>query len=228
MALFLAVLPALVVCTVWMIRDYISERASFDRDSASTEREGKTAPIEKATASPAPKKRVTPGVKRADIKRALLTARTARQRLYALRGEDSESPAPGQSGEELRRLREALPGNQLLPEKTPKERRYELKKEQDARDLMVLIRNGEATERDLEHMYTLTADRYRDEIEAIEFCEENLREAAAGDDPPLDFCMNINASNAAVRRKVNEDALASLKRAYEHGFSIVREKMDGL
>lgn len=207
------------LCAAYMILSSRHQDTWSEKD-VTVPRNDESPHPDKACLSSAPEKRTAQLHEREKLKRAIVAAQMAKESL------EDESLASEQmddaTSSEMRLLREALPGNWMLPEKNTQERQEQAKWEQDAQDLMVLIQSGEATDRDRKHMYELTAKQYHDEIAAIDFCKDNLAEAESNNSPPLNFCREMSFSNIADRRKRNEDALASLKDAFENDFSNVR------
>ena len=164
---------------------------------------------------------------RAAIKSAVLAAQIAEINHDADREKENNPRGLRQKEEErtreMDRLRAALPGNYLLPEKTQEDLRKETERLEEEADLTWLILEEEATTSELDDYYKLKAKRYQDEIAALDFCEKHLREAAEKEETPLGFCIDINATDTADRRRASEDSLALLQRAYQEGFPYMRK-----
>ncbi len=153
------------------------------------------------------------------FKKALLAARTMRAQEETPRVEPRGfKQQDAERKGELAVLKEALPGNLLVPGKTQEELRQISENIQDDRNIRALIIDGEASDNDLKDYFDLKAKRFHDEIAVLDFCE-----AQASRDPPLAFCLDIEVSDTTARRNVAEASLAALQNAYRNGFDGVRK-----
>jgi hypothetical protein len=201
---------------------FVHHGSSFGRKVGSTNDET-IIPTKNCLSSSHPMESSSVSFDRAAIEKAILTAGMAVR--DAEEGNDKSSDSKGlrQKDEErmseMRTLRQALPGNGLLPvNKTEEERQQERENSRDEMNIRELIIGGRALKSDLADYYDLKAKRFNDEIALLDFCDNNLNEAKVNGNVPLSYCIDVEATGIADRRKANEDALARLQQDYQNGF----------
>jgi hypothetical protein len=112
---------------------------------------------------------------------------------------------------EISLLKEALPGNIMLPvEKTEEELDQQLESIIEQQELQALIDNQEATESDLQRYYKLQAKHFEDEIALIDYCNQIILENQPGDNTLYPFCMTVS-EKSSEKRQANEASLEKLR-----------------
>ena len=126
-------------------------------------------------------------------------------------GEDMLSPQHMAAEKEIRQLKEALPGNVMIPGKKTEEELDQMlesiKKQQYIQDL---INEGEASGDDLRRYYELQAKRYEDEIALIDYCDQIISESQSEDDISNPFCKTV-IEESGKKREANEASLEYLR-----------------
>ncbi len=112
-------------------------------------------------------------------------------------------------------LREALPGNEMVPfERTPEEAEALMAEFQEHNELRQKIESGEATEEDQLRFYELRASKLEDEIELIKLCQDVQANALdAGEETAPTLCQNASA-NGEQRLQELQEMLAELEKKY--------------
>jgi hypothetical protein len=114
---------------------------------------------------------------------------------------------------EIRLLKEALPGNIMLPgEKTEEELNQGLESIMEQQHIQALIDRQEATEHDLQRYYDLQAKVFEDEIALIDYCNQMVFEDQPGDDTSNPFCKSVSVE-ASEKRLANETSLEELRQS---------------
>ena len=126
---------------------------------------------------------------------------------------------------ELSILREALPGNIMVPGiRNPDEIRERSADIDDQVYLRNLIKKREATEEDFKEYYELQLKQHHDQLAVLDFCEKQISGAREQGKPPMMFCSNVDATNPARMREMTEIAMEQLRQDYKEGFPEVHKK----
>lgn len=112
---------------------------------------------------------------------------------------------------EIQQLREALPGNMLVPgHKTEEERNAIYAAIEEQRKIQNLIQNNRAAPSDKQRYYDLQAKRFEDEIELVNHCKEMLSNINDNEHIFHDLCAEIT-EHADMVLEANEKSLNSLR-----------------
>lgn len=93
---------------------------------------------------------------------------------------------------EIQQLKEALPGNMMVPgNKSEMERNVIYADMKEQYKLQDLIQNDQATDDERQRYYDLQAKRFEDEIELIQYCKEKLSHFSHNEHIYHDLCADI-------------------------------------
>ena len=125
---------------------------------------------------------------------------------------------------DIAQLREALPGNMIVPGRRTREEEKEILGNIESHQYYYkLIQDGKETEDDLKKFYEVSVKQYQDELDLLDYCESNLRESRTSGEQPNGYCLHAEEIGIDMRRTMTRNSIANIERDYNNGFQKVKD-----